>query len=93
MLLGLVKLDLSQVASHQECRLGIWYYGELPLEMKNSPAFQALGEPHQDVHRYAKEAVQQYGDGNHTGAQESLEKLQQASDRVIALLSELEREL
>ncbi|GLY10967.1 CZB domain-containing protein [Bacillus badius] len=93
MLLNIEEINSSQVSSYESCRLGRWYYGELSSQVKNRPAFQQLEEPHQAVHYYAKQAVQNYEQGNEAGAQQAFEQLQQASDRVIALLSQLEKEL
>lgn len=93
MLLGISKIDSNQVTSHESCRLGKWYYGDLPLFVKNSEAYKELEEPHKEVHSYAKMAVEHYEKGNLLGAEQSLELLEQASDKVILLLSKLEAHL
>ncbi|MFK2826935.1 methyl-accepting chemotaxis protein [Bacillus sp. B190/17] len=93
MLLDLETMDSQQVSSYESCRLGQWYYGDLPPRIKNQSAFQQLEEPHQAVHYYAKQAVQSYEMGNLEEAQHAFEQLQRASDQVIVLLSQLEKEL
>ncbi|KIL74207.1 methyl-accepting chemotaxis protein [Bacillus badius] len=91
MLLEIETLDSNQVSSYASCRLGQWYYGELPPFIKNQSAFQQLEEPHQAVHYYAKQAVESYEQGNLPEAQHAFEQLQEASDHVISLLSQLEK--
>ncbi|CAG7615855.1 hypothetical protein PAESOLCIP111_01834 [Paenibacillus solanacearum] len=93
MLLGLETLSSEQVTSHQVCRLGKWYYGELPDRVKNQSAYKALEQPHHEVHHFAKIAVEKYESGDIAGAQEAFNQLQSASDRVIDLLVQLEAEL
>ncbi|USG66275.1 methyl-accepting chemotaxis protein [Brevibacillus ruminantium] len=90
MLLGLETLNSNQVASHHACRLGTWYYGDLPDQVKGHPVFAQLEEPHKAVHTYAKQAVQCYEEDNIAGAQAAFEQLQLASSQVISLLTELE---
>lgn len=93
MFLGLEDLSANEVASHQACRLGQWYYGDLPSQVKNNPAFIQLEEPHKAVHFYAKQAVERYEAKDLAGAQNAYEQLQQASSHVVSLLSQLESEL
>ena len=90
MLLGLEQIDLERVTSHETCRLGQWYYGPLPDEVKNLPAYQELEEPHREVHRWAKEAVRAYQEGRREEAEHAFQQLQEASDTVISLLYDLE---
>ncbi|MGI2293499.1 protoglobin domain-containing protein [Paenibacillus sp. GXUN7292] len=93
MLLGLTKLDVTRASSHTACRLGRWYYSELPETIKSQPVYKQLEKPHQMVHQYALEAVEQYEQGQHNEAQNTLVKLQQQSNEVIELLNKLELEL
>lgn len=93
MLLGLDNLSPEAVSSHQLCRLGQWYYGELPSVVKNSSAYIELEKPHKAVHDYAKQAAKCYEAGDIAGAEESFVLLQQASSQVISLLARLESEL
>ncbi|RKD27135.1 chemotaxis protein [Ammoniphilus oxalaticus] len=93
MLLGIQAVDSSQVTTHQECRLGKWYYGDLPQHIKNSATYKELEQPHQEVHHYARLAVERYEQADLHGAEEALKKLEQASEVVIAILTELEASL
>lgn len=93
MLLGIETVHANQAASYQTCRLGTWYYGNLPHQVKNHPVYNQLEEPHMQVHQYAVQAVENYEKGDLPAAQLAYEQLQQASHSVISLLSQLELEL
>ncbi|CAG7646350.1 methyl-accepting chemotaxis protein [Paenibacillus allorhizosphaerae] len=93
MLLGLDSVTAGQVSSHEECRLGLWYDGELPSQIQGHPAFQQLKAPHKAVHDCAKLAAQKYEEGNIAEAYAAFEQLQEQSGLVIALLTQLEAEL
>lgn len=90
MLLGIQTIDPDQVSSHEACRLGKWYYGDLPPFVKENSAYKELEEPHKDVHRFAKIAAEEYAKGNIHGTEQALQQLEQASNKVIHLLSKLE---
>ncbi|MGO0061172.1 methyl-accepting chemotaxis protein [Brevibacillus fluminis] len=93
MLLGLEKIDPNQAASYKTCRLGTWYYGNLPTQVKDHPVYKKLEEPHKAVHHFAVQAVESYEKGNFIEAQQAFEQLQEASQDVITLLSQLESTL
>ncbi|MGG1249671.1 methyl-accepting chemotaxis protein [Brevibacillus agri] len=93
MLLGLENLVAAEMASHHHCRLGTWYYSDLPPLVRNNPTFKKLEEPHKLVHFYAKQAVEKYQAEDLAGAQEAYEQLQRASHEVVTLLARLENEL
>jgi len=93
MLLGLVDLSESDVVSHEACRLGNWYYGKLPPEIRNQRAFKDLEQPHIAVHDYAKQAIEYYKKGDIDTAKKFLSRLEEASQDVINLLEELDANL
>ncbi|PWA10103.1 chemotaxis protein [Pueribacillus theae] len=93
MLLGLETIDPEQIASHESCRLGKWYYSNLPSSVKSKPAFQQLEKPHKDVHLYAVQAAKCYEKGDLSGAQEAFGLLQDSSEIVVTLLSKIESEV
>lgn len=92
-LLGLDELHSSNVTSHDECRLGLWYYGDISSRVSSSPSFQMLEEPHKEVHRLAKEALQHYEAGNMHEAEARYAQIEEASDRVVGLLTAINKEL
>jgi methyl-accepting chemotaxis protein len=72
-------LSAAKLADHHSCRLGKWYDNVSDPKIKNHPAYAALLTPHQQVH----------DSGNETGAYAQINKLNDASHQVIALLKEL----
>lgn len=93
MILGLEKIDPEQVTSHEVCRLGKWYYGDLPSHIKEKQAFIRIEDSHIKVHSCAKQAVEYFEKENLEGAQQAFESLEKASSTVIELLSQLENEM
>lgn len=93
MLLGLEKIDLEQVNSHETCRLGKWYYSDLPSKVKNNTTFKQLEGPHKAVHVHARKAVAYYEQGDMSSAEKAFELVVEASDAVLDLLTKLETEL
>lgn len=89
MLLGLDEVSLDTVTTHTECRLGKWYYDELPNKIKQLDAYKQLEQPHKEVHDCARHAVVQYQQDDIFEAKEALKKLEVASSRVVMLLKEL----
>ncbi len=92
-LLGFGNLHPKDVSSHTACRLGEWYNSNLPLELKGKSAFKQLEKPHQAVHDYARNALEQYEKGNIEEARNILTKLEIASNEVVQCLEELEKDL
>ncbi|MDQ0155426.1 methyl-accepting chemotaxis protein [Robertmurraya andreesenii] len=93
MMLGVVSIGAQEVTSHDMCRLGKWYYGDLPAHVKSKDAFKQLEEPHKEVHQYAKLAVECYTKSDSAGVEKAFEQLERASNQVIELLTRLEAEL
>lgn len=89
MLLGFETIELNDVTSHQHCRLGKWYYGDLPERVKSLDIYKQLEEPHKAVHNCAKYAVEQYQLENTDEAKKALERLEEASSKVVSLLTQL----
>ena len=93
MILGLETIDPVQVTSHEVCRLGKWYYGDLPAQIKEKQSYKQIENSHIMVHDYALQAVEYYETDNIEGAQAAFESLENASHSVIELLTELQNDL
>lgn len=93
MILGVADIDSKEVTSHELCRLGKWYYGDLNAKVKSMDAFKKLEAPHKDVHHYAKLAVDCHNSGDNIGVEKAFEQLEHASNIVLTLLTELEKDL
>lgn len=61
---GQETLSSEEVTSDHECQFGKWYYGPEGQTLKGSPHFATVGEQHRHIHQYAKQIVEQVGQGN-----------------------------
>lgn len=93
LLLGFEKIDEKDVASHFDCRLGKWYYGEAKRLFGESPLYRAIEAPHARVHSLAKEAVQAYNRGDRPTAERCLHDLAEASREVMEKLTSLKESM
>lgn len=89
LLLGFEKIDEGEVASHFDCRLGKWYYGEAKRLFGDDPLYRAIEQPHARVHSLAKEAVQAYNRGDRATAERCLSDLAGVSTEVMEKLERL----
>ena len=79
----------DEVPDHHHCRLGKWYDALQKPEYKALPAYARLVEPHQRVHAAGKAALAAHAAGKNEEAYEAMDKLNEASVEVLALLEEL----
>jgi len=91
MMLGRGSIQLNEVTDHHQCRLGKWYDGHGKAEYNSSPAFIQLEKPHAKVHELAKQAVSKFNAGDMDGAMHDVEAIEPLSDKVVALLQQLEK--
>jgi methyl-accepting chemotaxis protein len=79
----------SEVPTCKLCRLGKWYYAQTDQHLINDPAFRAIEEPHDRVHRFGAEALKYNENNDLDGAMEELHKVEEASLEVLRLLDKL----
>lgn len=89
MVLGRQALKADELADHHSCRLGKWYYGDLAADFRGHPAFEKLEAPHALVHKHGIEAARLFNAGDLSGALSEIQKVEEASEDVMALLEEL----
>ena len=81
---------IADFADYAKSRLGQWYYhGDGYKLYHGYPAYRALEKPQQEVHEYGIEALNQAFQKDSTAAFKSLEKMEEASTKILQLLSEL----
>ncbi|OYQ32751.1 hypothetical protein CHU95_18525 [Niveispirillum lacus] len=90
MVVGLQTLKAEELARHDSCRLGKWYYGAGSMPFRSHPAFVALEAPHRSVHEHGIRAVELFNAGNLDGAMEEIAQVEEASERVVAQLDRLQ---
>lgn len=91
MILGLEHIE--EVTSYKQCRLGTWYYGDVPEHIRSLDVFKRIEKPHKEVHECAGRAVEYYKAGDFERAQEEFERLENVSEQVVSLLKQLEASL
>lgn len=91
MIIGREGLKADELSNHHNCRLGKWYDGLRHTALGSNTHFTALEAPHADVHHHGIEAARQFNAGNVKGALNEIDKVNAASERVLAGLKLLER--
>jgi methyl-accepting chemotaxis protein len=91
MVIGREGLKPNELSDHHNCRLGKWYYQVTDPTIKGRQEFAQLEEPHAAVHRHGIEAARLFNMGDQTGALREIDKVNKASEQVLALLKRLER--
>jgi DNA-binding transcriptional MerR regulator len=78
------------VNSHEECRLGKWYYqGRGKENFANHQSFKLIEQPHKEVHDSGKHALNLAASGNIKEMLRSLENMENASLKVVSVLDQL----
>ncbi|WP_233243866.1 CZB domain-containing protein [Bacterioplanes sanyensis] len=84
----------AQLADDTSCRLGRWYHEGLGYQRyRHLNSYARLEEPHAAVHRHGFKAIECHRNGNGAQAINHLEQMEKASERVVAILSDLETEI
>jgi len=89
-LLGVTQKRADDVGDHSACRLGKWYYeGEGKRCFARLDGFRALEEPHAQIHRYGREAVQAQQNGSFAACVDAAARMEQASAAVLECLERM----
>jgi len=89
MLAGRERLDPAELADHHSCRLGKWYDRQTDPALVGHPAWTALLQPHQEVHRCGIEAARAFASGDLHMAIQHVNAAGDASTEVMRLLGDL----
>jgi methyl-accepting chemotaxis protein len=93
LLLGKEKLASNEVMSHQDCKLGKWYYGDGKASLGTDNDFIKLGQVHEEMHTAVKSVVVAIKNGRQDEAERLAKKVYNSSEVVISLLDQLEHKL
>jgi methyl-accepting chemotaxis protein len=84
----------ESVNSHAECRLGKWYNeGDGKKYYSHLRSYKLLDAPHRIVHESGREALALGGKGDAAAMTQALIKMEQASQQVTEIISQLQNEL
>lgn len=89
MLVGREVLRPDELADHHSCRLGKWYDAQKDPTLVGHPAWAALMEPHQRVHRAGIDAAKAFSSGDLDRATALVNEAADASQDVMRLLDDL----
>lgn len=90
MFLGLEQVYPQDVATHTDCRLGVWYFSEATkAHLGHLSAFRELDQCHAEVHNAARDAAKNYHNGDISKAEADLQRIEVASTHVLTYLDEL----
>ena len=93
-LLGISNKSADDFADHTMCRLGKWYYqGEGSTKYSTYDAFKKIETPHADVHKNGLAALLAHSEGNSEAAVKNLMLMEEASFKVVDLLSSLSHQI
>lgn len=89
MVVGRASLNPNELADHQHCRLGKWYFGDMDEAVRQHPAYGAMNSPHEKVHTLGIAAARAYNDHNLDEALNLVEQIEEPSLLVQKYLDEL----
>ncbi|WP_111978024.1 methyl-accepting chemotaxis protein [Algibacillus agarilyticus] len=93
-MLGMSDKSPEDFADHTMCRLGQWYYtGEGATKYSTFNAFKQIEKPHADVHNQGIAALKAYAEGNTEQVVTSLTQMENASFKVVDLLTALSNDI
>ncbi|WP_140602619.1 methyl-accepting chemotaxis protein [Litorilituus lipolyticus] len=93
-MLGQSDKSIEDFADHTMCRLGKWYYqGEGANKYASMTAFKQIDKPHAEVHQYGLDALKAFSAGDNKHTVQSLAKMENASFKVVDLLTSLSHEI
>ncbi len=94
LLWNLSDKDLENLSDHTSCRLGEWYYhGTGHQQYRHLQTYPKLGTYHKNVYLNGREAVKYHRAKDCQKTIECLVNMENASEDVISILTELENEI
>lgn len=80
----------EEISTHTTCRLGKWYYeGDGKKNFSKKNGYKELEIPHANVHKFGKEAVKEYKNGNIIKSIKNLNEMENYSIIVIDSLNKI----
>ncbi len=89
---GKSPMSASQLPDHHSCRFGKWYYKEGRDLCAGMSSYGRIEDPHEKIHRLAKEAVGYAQMGNREKAEHFFAELRNTSRHMLDVLDNLKSE-
>jgi len=87
------KTSEWQEISHGDCELGKWLYSRGLEKYDHFSLMWELERTHEELHSIAKSIIEMRDSGDRVGAKQEFSKMGPISDKVIALLMEVEKQV
>jgi hypothetical protein len=87
---GKEEIKDSELLSEKDCELGKWLYAEGLLKYGNVPELKELENTHKQMHATVRRTAHAKRLGNTTVAEQEFEKLLAQSEKIIALLNQVQ---
>jgi methyl-accepting chemotaxis protein len=91
-LTGDLKLDVSGLPDHHNCRFGKWYDNEGMEKYEHSHHFASLVSPHEKIHALAKEIIICHNSGDADRAKQLYHEMELVSAEIVKHLDALKTE-
>ncbi|MEK6749582.1 MAG: methyl-accepting chemotaxis protein [Pseudomonadota bacterium] len=88
---GQQTLSLEEAVSHKHCVLGKWYYSDGLQKFGHIQAMQEVEHPHAEMHGLIKNIIELKQKGDHAAAEKIYAQVAPLSERIVALLSDVEQ--
>lgn len=89
---GKLTMQPSEAGSHTTCDLGKWLYNQGQAQYGHLTGMQELERVHARMHNSIKQGLQQQQSGARAAAQSHFKQVEADSDRVVALLGDIEQQ-
>lgn len=90
MLAGRLSFAEHELDDHTQCTLGQWYYQGNGRNFTHLSEFQALEQPHQELHRMVHQVISAYNQNDRSAAQSGVAQVQTLSRDIVSKLDALE---
>lgn len=84
-------IDPSRIASHENCRLGKWYFSREADCYRSNPEFLKIEMPHQKIHDLAWEAAAAYQNGDTARSLVLIKELDSVSRNLVELFEQFKQ--
>jgi methyl-accepting chemotaxis protein len=89
---GVIELRPSELPDHHNCAFGKWYYSKGAERCRHITKFGDLESPHVDVHRFAKEAVENLNAGDKAKAESCFRTMTETAERLMGMFDQVKEE-
>lgn len=90
---GKLVLSSSQVANHESCEFGHWYYGSQGREFKELSSMNEIEKPHREMHQLIHSLLDAKSKSDEIGMERLYQQIYELSGKIIKLLTSIEDEV